>query len=147
MLEASIAFVTHPLDHLGIGRQFGADRNGPVFRVRARIRKRHLDFEVAEIAAAVALRHTQAFRVWMAIVIEPRAIVESEAFHDKSVAVPAPDRVPHPTWIRSGFQLAAVEEDLAIREVGIQNEDEPRSLDDLYHLGAGAIGRCRVARS
>src|SRR4029453_17012718 len=83
MLEAPVAFVAHPLDHFRIGRQFGADGDGPRLYVGTVTRERPLGLEVAEVAAAVTFGHAQAFRVRMAIGIEPRAIVEAEAFHDK----------------------------------------------------------------
>ena len=79
--------------------------------------------------------------------IEPGAVVESEALHDQRVSIPTPDRVPHPGWIGGGFQCAAVEEDLAIGEIGVENEDEPGSLDDLHHLRPGAVGGGGVARA
>src|SRR6185436_4190664 len=74
------------------------------------------------------------------------AIVESETVHDERVSIPAPHRIPHPIWIGSRLQRSAVEEDLAIREIGVENEDERRSLDDLHHLCPGALGGSRVAR-
>ena len=77
--------------------------------------------------------------------IEPGAVVESEALHDQRVSIPTPDRVPHPRRIGGGFQCAAVEEDLAIREIGIENDDEPGSLDDLHHLRPGAVSGGGVA--
>jgi hypothetical protein len=94
MLEAPVAFVAHSLDHFRISRQFGADGDGPRLRVGTRTRERHLDLEVAEVAAAVAFGRAQTFRVWMAIVIEPRAIVEAEAFHDECVASQCPTEYP-----------------------------------------------------
>src|SRR5437660_666509 len=146
VLDAVIAFVADELDHFGIGRQFGANGDRPRLCVSRRVGERHLELEIAEVAAAVAFGRAQAFSVRMAIVIEPRAIVESEALHHQRVSIPTPNRISHPTWIGGRFQRAAVEEDLAIREIGIENDDEPGGLDDFHHLRAGDVGGGGVAR-
>ena len=82
----------------------------------------------------------------MPIVIEPRAIVEAGALHNQRVAIPSSDRVAHPRWIRSRFQRSSVEKDLAVGEVGVEDDDQSGRLDDLHHLGACAVRGRRVAR-
>ena len=146
MLDAVSAFVADKFDQFGIDSQFGPDGDRPGPCVSRRVRERHLEIEIAEVAAAVAFGHAQTFGVGMAIMIEPGAVVESEALHYQRVSIPVPDRVPHPIWIGAGFECAAVEEDLAVGEIGVEDEDEPGSLDDLHHLRPGAVGGGGVAR-
>src|SRR5207247_11148537 len=82
----------------------------------------------------------------MPVMIEPGAVIESETLDDQPVSMPMPHRVPHAIWIWRRFQGASVEENLAIREIGIEDDDEPGSLDDLHHLRAGTVGGGGVAR-
>ena len=88
VLHGAGFFVADPFDHFRVGGQFRADGDGPGSRVGRRIGERHLDIEIAEVAAAVAFGHAQRFGVGMAIVIEPGAVIESETLHDQRVAVP-----------------------------------------------------------
>src|SRR5207249_11477095 len=88
-----------------------------------------------ESAAAVALGHAESFRVWMAVVIEPRALGETVAFDDQRVAGPASHGVSHPTRIRILGELPAVHVDLAIREVLEKDDDERGRLDELDGVG------------
>src|SRR5438034_7309979 len=90
-----------------------------------------LDIEMTEIAPAVALGPAESFRVWMAVVIEPRALGETVGFDDQRVAVPASHGVSHPTRIRILGELPAVQVNLAIREVLDEDHDERGRLDEL----------------
>src|SRR5580693_8129108 len=83
----------------------------------------------------------------MAIMIEPGTVIESETLDDQCVSIPMSHRVPHPCWTGRRFQRTAVEEDLAIGEIGIENKHESGSLDDLHHFRPGAVGGGRVTRS
>src|SRR5438132_6334782 len=83
----------------------------------------------------------------MAIVIEPGAVIESETLDDQRVSVPMSHGVTHPARTGRRFQRTAVEEDLAIGEIGIENQDEPSSLHDLHHLGSSVIRGRGIARS
>ncbi len=90
---------------------------------------------MTEIAPAVALGHAKSFRVWMAVVIEPRALGEAAGFDDQGVAVPASHGVSHPTRIRILGELPAVHVNLAIREVFEKDHDERGRLDELDGVG------------
>src|SRR5262245_58050808 len=83
----------------------------------------------------------------MAVVIEPGAVVEPEALHNERVPFPTADGVSHPCRVRSCFERTAIEEDLAVSEIRVENEDQSRRLYDLHHLGAGAVGGGRVTRT
>jgi hypothetical protein len=139
VLHAVRAFIADPLDHLGVGGQLGANGHRPRPRVRLRIGEGHFDVERAERCPAIALRRTQCLSVRMAVVIEPGAIVEAVALDDERVTIPAPDGIAHPAWIRCGFECASVQEDLPVRQIRIEDHDQRGRLDDLHHLGAGAV--------
>jgi hypothetical protein len=49
--------------------------------------------------------------------------------------------ISHPTRIGVGLQLEAVQEDLTVREIFVQHDDETWSLDDLGRALAGAVVR------
>src|SRR5215467_15689013 len=102
---------------------------------------------MAEIVTAIALRHPQRLGVGMTVVIEPGPIVVAVALDDQRVAVPASDRVTHPRRIWIPLERAAVHVDLTIGEIGVEDQDERRRLDDFHLLGTGRIGRRHVARS
>src|SRR5262249_7228123 len=90
-----------------------------------------LDIEMTEIAPAVALGHAERRRVWMTVVIEPRALRETGGFDDQRVVVPVSHGVAHPTptWILG--QLPTVHVNLAKREVLDEDHDHRGRLDEL----------------
>ena len=49
------------------------------------------------------------------------------------VSFPMPDRVAHPARIRVGFERTPVHEDLPVREIRVEYEDQPGRLDHLRH--------------
>ena len=89
--QTAFVLVADELDHLGIGEQFGPDRDDPGPCIRRRIRESDLDLAMAEVGAALAFRRVQRLRVGMAIMIEPRTVVESETLHNQRVPLPMPD--------------------------------------------------------
>jgi hypothetical protein len=91
MFEAAPAFVAHPLDQLGVRSQFSSHGGGPGSCIRPWVGERHFDIQIANVASAVTFGDTQRFRVWMAVVIEPGAIIEPEALHDERLSLPVPD--------------------------------------------------------
>src|SRR5207244_8902463 len=98
--EGFLVFPAHGFDQLCVGEELHRHRDGPRPRIRTRIVEGDLDIEMTEIAPAVALDQAESFGVWMAVVIEPRALGEAAGFDDQGVAVPASHGISHPNRIR-----------------------------------------------
>src|SRR5581483_8121523 len=80
--------------------------------------------------ASIALRRPQRIGVRDAVAAGPRLVVEPGALDDERVAVPAADRIAHPTVGHLRFELAAIHEDDPIREVVVENRDGSGRLHD-----------------
>src|SRR4029453_4220417 len=131
VLAAAAALVADVLQQFRVCRQLCLERNRPRSRVRPWVLQRDLNFQMAEVGAAITFHHAQRFRVRMTVTIQPRPVIESDAFDHKRVALPAPNRIAHPTWIGLGLQRAAVQEDLTIREIFVEHHDQLWRLNDL----------------
>ena len=75
---------------------------GLVYR---RVGERHVEVQIAEVAAPVPFGHAQRLGVGMAIVIQPGTVIEAVTLHHQRVAVPVAHRVTHPTRIGRGSPM------------------------------------------
>src|SRR5262249_36008032 len=131
MLTAAAAFVADVLQQFGVCSQLRLERNRPRSRVRPGVFQRDVNLQMAEIGSSVTFGQAQRFRMWVTVTIQPRSIVESEAFNHKRAALPAPHRVAHPTRIGLALQDATVQEDLSIGEIFVEHQDQLWRLNDL----------------
>src|SRR5580658_5868204 len=91
-----------------------------------------------EVRAMEAFGHVQSFAMWIAELIQPGLVVETDGIHHQRVAFPFTNRVTQPTGIWVLGKLAAVGEDLAIEvECLIKDDDQSRSLENLERHRSG----------
>ena len=100
-------------DELGVRVQLEGKIHRPGFRVCLWIIERHLDIEVAEVAAVKTFGHAKSVGVGMSVVIEPAPIIESDGFGDEGVAFPVADAISEPSLRCFWRKTAAVGKDLA----------------------------------
>ena len=100
-------------DELGVRVQLEGKIHSPGLRVRLRIIERHLDIEVAEVAAVKTFGHAKGVGMGMSVIIEPASIIESDGFGDERVAFPVADAISEPGLRCFGRKTAAVGKDLA----------------------------------
>src|SRR6188508_3497519 len=88
----------------------------PGTRVRLRVVDGDIHKQMSEVRTAIPLGDLHRLRVWVAVVIEPRLVVEPRGLDDQRVAFPSTFRVSHPRGLRVfGKGVTRVEEDLAER--------------------------------
>src|SRR5262249_39269526 len=88
LLSAVQTFIADGFQYFRVRSQARADWEGPGFVVSPGIIERHCYFQVAEVGASEALRHTQRFCVRIAL-DEPCPVVEPVGLHDQRVSFPA----------------------------------------------------------
>src|SRR6266581_8546104 len=119
-------------DELGVRVQLEGKIHRPGFRVRLWIIERHLDIEVAEVAAVKTFGDAKGVGVGMSVIIEPAPIIESVGFGDERVAFPVADAISEPGLRCFGRKTAAVGKDLAkVIELLIEEHNNVRGLEDL----------------
>ena len=126
-----------------LGSQFRADGHGPRPGISVGIRKRYFRIQVAEVAAPSTVRSFAAPRCEDGRRESGSHSVQSldPKLSTTSVSpIPVPNRISrHPTRIRGRLQLAAVQKNLAIGQIRIEDKNETRSLNNLHHLRASAV--------
>ena len=79
----------------------------------------------------------------MTDIVQPGAVVESDAVHHESVTIPTTNRVAEPRRVQRvpGRMLAAVHENLPELRVVFEEEEDVRRLAslDVGYVAAGAI--------
>src|SRR5215471_7014874 len=103
-----------------------------------------------EIGAPVSLGHVHLLSVRIATV-NPGAVIVASALHYQSVVFPMSHRVAHPSRIGILGQLSSIREDLTIRQVFGERQNQPRRLHDLHEAeaneAAGETLRARTVRA
>src|SRR5213083_1097330 len=102
-----------PYDELGVRVQLKGKIHRPGFRVRLWIIERHLDIEVAEVAAVKTFADAKGVGVGVSVIVEPAPIIESDGFGNERVAFPVADAISEPGLRCFGRKTAAVGKDLA----------------------------------
>jgi hypothetical protein len=121
----------HILKHFRVDDSTRFDRHRPRAVKGTGIVERDLQVHVPGVNAMESLNDVQSFGVRRSSLAKPREIVESNTLHDQSVSFPAAYRITHEARVRIFFQLPPINENAAKREIGIEQRDESRSLNNL----------------
>src|SRR5258706_14715281 len=119
----------------------------PGLRVSLGIFDRGVDRHRVMVYAPHAFHNVQFLAVWMAVVIEPGFIVESDGVNDERISLPLSDRIAHPCGRQILGMLPAVREDLADEVMVLKQHDHlARALQDFHWLASYQINAWHAGR-
>ena len=131
--RSTIVLVAHVFHRLRARRPRDGVTGRPRLGVRTRIFDRHLIVQRHLIAPGKALDRMERFRVRMAVLIQPRPIVEADGVHDQRVAFPMSDRLSQVGRIGILRVTASIGKDRT-PEMRSALEHEEHSVWQLKHL-------------